>query len=90
MLSSNDRSLLVKLFRRSGIFYLRNNNLETDFINGTYDMSVHELEMDSLAAMEFCIAVEMELNIEVLPHDLAKIATLTDLTTIITCRQGDI
>ncbi len=53
-------------------------------------MSVHELEMDSLAAMEFCIAVEMELNIEVLPHDLAKIATLTDLTTIITCRQGDI
>jgi acyl carrier protein len=43
------------------------------------DVRFDELEIDSLAAMELCIAIELELGVSITPADLPEIGSLVAL-----------
>jgi hypothetical protein len=43
------------------------------------DVSIAALEIDSLAAMELCIAIEANLDVTILPADIGETASLNAL-----------
>lgn len=55
---------------------------QADFLAGRRDIAMGEYEIDSLAAMELCIAIEANLGVEIVPGDLAEIATLGGIVAL--------
>lgn len=55
---------------------------QADFVAGRRDVRLDEFEIDSLATMELCIAIELNLGVEIVPGDLAEIATLGDIVAL--------
>lgn len=49
------------------------------FLAGELDVALDGLDMDSLARMEFCIAIELSTGVTLLPAQLADLATTQDL-----------
>jgi acyl carrier protein len=49
---------------------------EADFVAGRRDIRMDQFDIDSLAAMELCIAIEANLGVEIAPAELEKITTL--------------
>lgn len=47
-----------------------------DFLEGTCDLPFDQLELDSLATMELCIAIEVNAGVSIVPDRLHKIGTL--------------
>jgi acyl carrier protein len=45
------------------------------FLAGELDVDLARLVMDSLARMEFCIAIELSTGVTLLPTQLAELAT---------------
>jgi acyl carrier protein len=45
------------------------------FLAGELDVDLSRLDMDSLARMEFCIAIELSTGVTLLPAQLAELAT---------------
>lgn len=56
---------------------------EQDFLSGMVDVQFADLDMDSLAVMELCIAIEASLGVSVLPEQLRDIGSLERLTKTI-------
>ncbi|MGH8713826.1 MAG: phosphopantetheine-binding protein [Casimicrobiaceae bacterium] len=52
-----------------------NDEMRRSFLTGDADIALADLEMDSMAAMEFCIALELSIGISLLPSQLAELAT---------------
>lgn len=52
---------------------------ERDFVDGGADIQLADLDIDSLAAMELCIAIETNVGASILPQDLEKIGSLDSL-----------
>lgn len=52
---------------------------QQDFVAGGTDIQLVDLDIDSLAAMELCIAIESNVGASILPQDLAKIGSLNKL-----------
>jgi acyl carrier protein len=73
--------MLVEALETANIFELRNNGWAQEFLAGTRDVAFGDLDMDSLAAMELCIAIEVNAGVSILPDDLPKIGTLAGLVT---------
>lgn len=48
------------------------------FLKGA-DISLDNLEIDSLAAMELCIAIEANLDVTLLPAELQELGSLNDV-----------
>ena len=61
---------------------------QVDFIAGRRDIAMDEYEIDSLAAMEVCIAIEANLGVEIVPGDLAGITTLGGIVALAQERAG--
>lgn len=59
----------------------RGSQRERDFVEGRADIRLADLDIDSLAAMELCIAIETNVGASILPQDLAKIGSLDSLVT---------
>lgn len=52
---------------------------ETEFRDGARDVTMTELEIDSLAAMELCIAIELNAGISLTPAEVAALPSLNAL-----------
>jgi acyl carrier protein len=70
------RALVVEALEYSNVLALRDKNLAGDFLAGTGEVPVEALDMDSLAEMEVCIAIEVSTGVSILPERLRKIGTL--------------
>ena len=49
------------------------------FLDGTRDCTIVSLDMDSLAKMELCIAIEVGTGVSLAPEELDRYATLAAL-----------
>ena len=67
------------MLRDSSVSFLRDENVEEEFIVGRYDVNLDQLVVDSLAAMEICIALEANWGIALVPEDLQRIGSLQAL-----------
>jgi hypothetical protein len=82
------RRMLVDAIDASTIVGLRRSGLMDRFLGGTADIPFAVLEMDSMGAMELCIAVEVNTGIEIVPAELAELGSLGAVVTSIMERQG--
>lgn len=73
------RIQLAEMLTDAGVFYLRDHRLEQRFIAGEVDPKLDELDMDSLAAMELCIALETHWNLPVVPEEIFSIGSLQNI-----------
>lgn len=73
------RRLITTGLEQGACFALRNNGWTEDFISGRRDVTLEEMDIDSLAIMELCIAIEVETGVSVLPDELVQHGTLGKL-----------
>ncbi len=79
MKTTEIRRSLAEVFRELRPYFLRDEKLEEEFINGCFDVNLDQLVVDSLAAMEICIALEANWGIALVPEDLQRIGSLQAL-----------
>jgi acyl carrier protein len=77
------RTMIAEALDYASVFVFQDKGLGPKFIAGEADATLAELEMDSLATMELCIAIEANAGVSVLPAELEKIGTLGDLVKVI-------
>ena len=70
------RQMLVDAIDGSTIVGLRSSGLMDGFLSGSADIPFEALEMDSMGAMELCIAVEVNTGVEIVPAELARLGSL--------------
>jgi acyl carrier protein len=87
MTETQVRSLIVEALEYSSVIALRDKNLTEAFLAGTQEVPVGLLDMDSLAEMEVCIAIEVNSGVSIVPDQLRKIGTLGKLVALIHARQ---
>ena len=73
------RAMLVDALDSAAILAPEDENLKSVFLSGCRDISLQELELDSLAGMELCIAIEVITGVSVVPGELAGIGTMDRL-----------
>lgn len=78
-MSQATRAELVTLLHDCGVFTLRELGVEEAYLAGTCDVEIVDLQMDSLSAMEFCIALEERWGLSVVPADVARLGSLDGL-----------
>jgi hypothetical protein len=67
---------IVSAFESANVFALRDQGVRDRLLGGSPDFDLSDLDLDSLAAMEFCIAMEVNTGVSIVPNDLARIHTL--------------
>ncbi len=72
-------TFLLALFEENNVIGFHDSHLKDDFLCGTNPLDFRNLAMDSLAVMEICIAVELELGVSVVPDQLVGMASLAEL-----------
>lgn len=82
MTDAQARKLLVEAMRYANITGLTP-ELRADFEAGTTDIAFADLEMDSLATMELCIAVEANAGLSITPEELQSTRTASELVHLI-------
>ncbi len=83
MTAQQIRTMLVEALEYASVIALRDKNLSEDFLAGLSEVPIEILDMDSLAEMELCIAIEVNAGVSILPERLRKIGTLGRLVTVI-------
>lgn len=73
------RTDIVALLHGCGVFTLREYAIEDKFLAGDVDFAIADLQMDSLSAMEFCIALEDRWSLSVSPTEIDRLGSLGDL-----------
>ena len=81
------RAMLVEALEYASVIALRDKNLTEAFLSGTSEVAIDVLDMDSLAEMELCIAIEVNAGVSIVPERLRKIGTLGRLVALIQSRQ---
>lgn len=81
------RAMVVDALEYSNVIALRDKNLTGDFLAGLNEVPIDTLDMDSLAEMEVCIAIEVNAGVSILPERLRKIGTLGALVALIQGQQ---
>lgn len=77
------RTMLVEALEYASVYSMRHLNLTEGFLAGTKDVSFEELDMDSLAIMELCIAIELNAGISLVPEELESIGSLDKLISLL-------
>jgi acyl carrier protein len=77
------RRALAEVLRDSSVFFLRDESVEEQFIDGRYDVPLDQLDVDSLAAMEICIALEVNWGTALVPEDLQRVGSLQTLVGVV-------
>ena len=80
------RKLLVRALDDASVFGIRDEALQQSFVDGRRDVAFAELDIDSLARMELCIAIEVETGVVIVPGDLEHMASLGELARAICTR----
>ncbi len=73
------RARLVELFKKAGVHSLDDEDLGLKFIQGVEDPTIESLHIDSLAAMEICIALESDFGWSTSPEKLLRFGPLSDV-----------
>ena len=81
------RERVVEALEYANVIALRDKGLAAGFLAGSADVPLDALEMDSLAEMEVCIAIEVETGIGILPEQLRRAGTLGRLVALIGGRR---
>jgi Phosphopantetheine attachment site len=76
MTAQEARTFIAAALHSSNVFMLREFGMTEQFVSGGFDIGLAELEMDSLAAMEFCISIEVNTGVSILPDDLVNFVSL--------------
>ena len=87
--ASATRAEIVDLLHACGVFTLQEHGIEEAFLAGEADFPIGELRMDSLSAMEFCIALEERWQLSVAPEDVGSFGTLGQLAAILAGAHAD-
>ena len=82
------RAIIAAGLEQGACFALRNNGWTEDFIAGRRDVAFAEMDIDSLAIMELCIAIEVETGVSILPDDLAQCQTLSAVAALVKAQLG--
>ncbi len=53
------------------------------FLDGSRDIDMEELALDSLARMELCIFIELKTGLSLAPDDLDDVVTLAELASLL-------
>lgn len=70
------RTVLIHALEDARVIGIGDETAKAAFVSGEVDIALADLEIDSLAVMQFCIAVEKRSGISVVPRDLRKLPTL--------------
>jgi len=81
------REMLVEALEYASVIALRDKNFGAGFLAGTSEVPIDALDMDSLAEMELCIAIEVNAGVSIVPERLRRIGTLDRLVALIRSRQ---
>ncbi len=73
------RSRIASLVASFGANGLRSSGREENVIEGREDFLLTDLGIDSLGAMELCMALESEFGLDIRPDNLADFGTLGGL-----------
>lgn len=76
MTESDIRQMISMGLEQGSCFALRNNGWKEDFLAGRRDVAFADMDIDSLAIMELCIAIEVESGVSILPDEMVQCATL--------------
>ena len=77
------RTILVEALEYANILSVNEDSLPASFLDGSEDVSLNQLDIDSLAAMELCIALEINAGVSIVPEDLQKMGTLNRLVATV-------
>jgi Phosphopantetheine attachment site len=83
MTAQEARIFIATALSSSNVFMLRDFGMTEQFVSGGFDIGLAELEMDSLAAMEFCISIELNTGVSILPDELVKFNSLQQIALAI-------
>lgn len=79
MTESEIREIVADALDYAAVPQFRGSELRAQFVSGTRDVALADLDMDSLAVMELCIALETNSGVSILPAELAEFASLGSL-----------
>ncbi|HWH73587.1 MAG TPA: hypothetical protein VNV16_04930 [Methylibium sp.] len=77
------RTMLVEALDAANVFAMREKQLAEGFLAGIAEVPLDTLEMDSLAEMELCIAIEIHAGVSVVPDQLRQIGSLQRLAMLV-------
>jgi acyl carrier protein len=70
------REVIADALDYAAVPRFRGSEARAAFVAGTSDISMNDLEIDSLAAMELCIALETNSGVSILPDELPGFGSL--------------
>lgn len=70
------RLALLEALDEASVHRMRDAVLKAAFLDGSRDVRLDELELDSLSTMELCIAVELKTGVDIVPDRLLRFGTL--------------
>jgi len=82
------RSALVDGLEAGGVWQVNQVDIRERFLAGVIDLTLAELELDSLAKMELCIAIEVATGVSLAPEELERYASLAALAAEVERRSG--
>jgi hypothetical protein len=77
------RLILVDGLEAGAVHQVNDVSIRESFLAGTRDLSFAELEMDSLAKMELCIAIEVGTGVSLAPEELGRFAAIGEIVTML-------
>jgi acyl carrier protein len=77
------RELIAEALTSANVIAFRQNEIRLAFLQGQRDVSLAELDIDSLAAMELCIALEINIGTSIVPDQLQTIGSLDRLVATV-------
>lgn len=83
MNESEIRELIAATLDSTGVVAFGQNGLKPVFLQGQRDVGLAELDIDSLAAMELCIALEINTGASIVPEQLQSIGSLDRLVATV-------
>jgi acyl carrier protein len=73
------REAVVDGLEAGGVGRAGDGRFRAPFVDGALDATLAELELDSLARMEVCIAIEVATGLSLAPEELQRYRTLREL-----------
>lgn len=83
MIESDAKTVIASALRSANIVGWADSEQERAFLSGGKDIRIDELHMDSLAAMEFCVFLEVETGLSLNSDELRLVGTLEKLSLLI-------
>jgi acyl carrier protein len=80
------RATILDALAYASVFAVRDTGVSDAFLAGTRDITFTDLQMDSLATMELCIALEVNAGISIVPDELQTIGSLQRLVDAVRSR----